>query len=271
VNEIYDDTAAERFGLRKDGVTILIHTGSRGLGYQVCDDYLKVMMNAVHKYSIDLPDRQLACTPINSKEGRDYFAAMGAAANFAWANRQAIMHWTRDTFARVMGTSPGKLQMNLVYDVCHNIAKFEDHVVDGKKRKVCVHRKGATRALPAGHPHTPVVYCDVGQPVLIPGDMGRYSYVLVGTEKALHETFGSTCHGAGRVMSRKQAVRASRGRNIHRELEDSGIMVRSHGKRTMHEEIPDAYKDVRDVVDVVHNAGISGKVARLKPMGVIKG
>ncbi|MFC1729842.1 RtcB family protein [candidate division KSB1 bacterium] len=271
VDEIYDEQAAARLGLARDHITVVIHTGSRGFGYQVCDDSLKVMMGAVRKYGIELPDRQLACTPIQSGEGRDYFSAMSAAANFAWANRQTIMHWTMETFAKVLGSPAEKLQMNLVYDVCHNIAKFETHDVDGKKRKVCVHRKGATRALPAGHPQTPAVYKDIGQPVLIPGDMGRYSYVLIGTEQSLTETFGSSCHGAGRVMSRKQAVKASRGRNIHSELLKRGIYVRSHGKRTMLEEIPDAYKDVKDVVNVVHNAGISRKVARLKPIGVIKG
>jgi len=271
VDEVYDEKTAGAMGLRKDGVTVIIHTGSRGFGYQVCDDYLKVMMECVKKYEIELPDRQLACTPVQSKEGKNYLAAMSAAANYAWTNRQTIMHWTREVFSKVLKASPDALQMNLIYDVCHNIAKIEDHVIEGKMRKVCVHRKGATRALPPGHPDTPAVYKNIGQPVLIPGDMGRYSYVLVGTEQALKETFGSTCHGAGRVLSRTQAVKASKGRAIHRELEDKGIIVQSHGRRTLLEEIPDAYKDVQDVVNVVHKAGISKKVARLKPMGVIKG
>ncbi len=271
VEEIYDEKAAETLGLYLDGITVIIHTGSRGFGYQVCDDYLKVMMHCIKKYDIELPDRQLACTPINSNEGKNYFAAMSAAANYAWANRQTIMHWTCESFAKVMSASPGMLQMSLVYDVCHNIAKFEEYVINGKKRKVCVHRKGATRALPPGHKYTPSLYKSVGQPVLIPGDMGRYSYVLVGTEQSVKETFGSTCHGAGRMLSRKQAVKASRGRDIYKELEERGVYVQSHGKRTVLEEIPDAYKDVKDVVDVVHNAGISKKVARLKPIGVIKG
>jgi tRNA-splicing ligase RtcB len=271
VDEIYDEKAAEALGLFLNGVTITIHTGSRGFGYQVCDDYLAVMMNAVRKYGIILPDRQLACAPIQSKEGKNYLAAMACAANYAWANRQAIMHWTRETFAKTLNTAPSDLQMNLVYDVSHNIAKIEKHIVNGRERTVCVHRKGATRALPPGHPQVPAVYQNIGQPVLIPGDMGRYSYVLLGTNQSLEETFGSTCHGAGRVMSRNQAVKVSRGRDIIRELEKKGIIVQAHGRGTLNEEIPEAYKDVQDVVEVVHNAGISHKVARLRPLGVIKG
>lgn len=271
IDEIYDTKIAEALGLYIDSVTVIIHTGSRGFGYQVCDDNLKIMMNCLKKYDIELPDRQLACTPIRSTEGRDYFAAMSAAANYAWANRQTIMHWTIETFSRVLGASPQSLQIKLVYDLCHNIAKFEDHIVDGKKRKVCVHRKGATRALPPGHVNTPDVYKKIGQPVLIPGDMGRYSYILVGTEQSVRETFGSTCHGAGRALSRREAVKRSKGRNIYKELEEKGIIVQSHGKRTVLEEIPEAYKDVKHVVDVVHNAGISKKVARHRPLGVIKG
>jgi len=266
VDEIYDEKAAGALGLFLNGVTITIHTGSRGFGYQVCDDYLAVMI-----YGIILPDRQLACAPIQSKEGKEYLAAMACAANYAWANRQAIMHWTRETFAKTLNTAPSDLQMNLVYDVSHNIAKIEKHIVNGRERTVCVHRKGATRALPPGHPQVPAVYQNIGQPVLIPGDMGRYSYVLLGTNQSLEETFGSTCHGAGRVMSRNQAVKVSRGRDIIRELEKKGIIVQAHGRGTLNEEIPEAYKDVQDVVEVVHNAGISHKVARLKPLGVIKG
>jgi tRNA-splicing ligase RtcB len=271
VDEIYDEKAAEALGLFLNGVTITIHTGSRGFGYQVCDDYLVTMMTAVKKYNIILPDRQLACAPIQSKEGKNYLAAMACAANYAWANRQAIMHWTRETFAKTLNTAPSDLQMNLVYDVSHNIAKIEKHIVNGRERTVCVHRKGATRALPPGHPQVPAVYQNIGQPVLIPGDMGRYSYVLLGTNQSLEETFGSTCHGAGRVMSRNQAVKVSRGRDIIRELEKKGIIVQAHGRGTLNEEIPEAYKDVQDVVEVVHNAGISHKVARLRPLGVIKG
>ena len=271
VDEVYDEHAAKDLGLFLDQVTIIVHTGSRGLGHQVCDDYIKILMKSTQKYGIELPDRQLCCAPIASTEGRQYLAAMAGAANYAFANRQIIFHWVRESFERVFQTSSERLGLKLIYDVCHNIAKIETHRVDGKERKLCVHRKGATRAFPPHHPDTPLAYKDVGQPVLIPGDMGRYSYVLVGTEQAMAETFGSTCHGAGRVMSRKQAMRVSKGRAIIRELEDQGITVRSAGKATVREEIPEAYKDVSQVVEVVSGAGISKKVVRLRPMGVIKG
>lgn len=271
VDEVYDEHAARDLGLFLDQVTIIVHTGSRGLGHQVCDDYIKILMKSTQKYGIELPDRQLCCAPIASEEGRQYLAAMAGAANYAFANRQIIFHWVRESFERVFQMSSERLGLRLIYDVCHNIAKIETHQVDGKERKLCVHRKGATRAFPPHHPDTPLAYKDVGQPVLIPGDMGRYSYVLVGTEQAMAETFGSTCHGAGRVMSRKQAMRVSKGRSIIRELEDQGITIRSAGKATVREEIPEAYKDVSQVVDVVSGAGISKKVARLRPMGVIKG
>ncbi len=271
VDEVYDEHAAKDLGLFLDQVTIIIHTGSRGLGHQVCDDYIKILMKSTQKYGIELPDRQLCCAPIASEEGRQYLAAMAGAANYAFANRQIIFHWVRETFERVFQMSSERLGLRLIYDVCHNIAKIETHRVDGKEKKLCVHRKGATRAFPPHHPDTPAAYKDVGQPVLIPGDMGRYSYVLVGTEQAMAETFGSTCHGAGRVMSRKQAMRVSKGRAIIRELEDQGITVRSAGKATVREEIPEAYKDVSQVVEVVSGAGISKKVVRLRPMGVIKG
>jgi tRNA-splicing ligase RtcB len=271
VAEIYDEKLADGLRLKEDGITVIIHTGSRGLGHQVCDDYIKVMLQAAAKFGIELPDRQLCCAPITSDEGRRYWAAMACAANFAFANRQMITHWVRKTLERVMRMGPKQLQLDLIYDVCHNIAKFEDHEVDGRRRKVCVHRKGATRAFPPHHTDIPEDYRDIGQPVLIPGDMGRCSYVLVGTEKALTDTFGSTCHGAGRVMSRGQARKAARGRIISRELEDRGIIVRSAGRATIVEEMSEAYKDVTDVVDVVHHAGIGKKVAKLVPMGVIKG
>jgi tRNA-splicing ligase RtcB len=271
VDEVYDEHAARDLGLFLDQVTIIVHTGSRGLGHQVCDDYIKILMKSTQKYGIELPDRQLCCAPIASEEGKQYLAAMAGAANYAFANRQIIFHWVRETFERVFQTSSERLGLRLIYDVCHNIAKIETHRVDGKERKLCVHRKGATRAFPPHHPDTPLAYKDVGQPVLIPGDMGRYSYVLVGTEQAMAETFGSTCHGAGRVMSRKQAMRVSKGRAIIRELEDQGITIRSAGKATVREEIPEAYKDVSQVVEVVSGAGISKKVVRLRPMGVIKG
>jgi tRNA-splicing ligase RtcB len=271
VDEVYDEHAAKDLGLFLDQVTIIVHTGSRGLGHQVCDDYIKILMKSTQKYGIELPDRQLCCAPIASEEGKQYLAAMAGAANYAFANRQIIFHWVRESFERVFQMSSERLGLRLIYDVCHNIAKIETHWVDGKERKLCVHRKGATRAFPPHHPDTPLAYKDVGQPVLIPGDMGRYSYVLVGTEQAMAETFGSTCHGAGRVMSRKQAMRVSKGRAIIRELEDQGITVRSAGKATVREEIPEAYKDVSQVVEVVSGAGISKKVVRLRPMGVIKG
>lgn len=271
VDEVYDENAARTLGLFKDQVTIIVHTGSRGLGHQVCDDYIKILMKSTQKYGIELPDRQLCCAPVTSKEGKQYLAAMAGAANYAFANRQIIFHWVRETFEQVFQMSAERLGLKLVYDVCHNIAKIETHKVAGKEVKVCVHRKGATRAFPPHHPDIPEDYQEVGQPVLIPGDMGRYSYVLVGTEQAMAETYGSTCHGAGRVMSRKQAMKVSKGRAIVRELGDQGITIRSAGKATVREEIPEAYKDVSQVVEVVYGAGISKKVVRLRPMGVIKG
>jgi tRNA-splicing ligase RtcB len=271
VDEIYDDRAARVFGLFEDGVVVQIHSGSRGLGYQVCDDSLKIMGRVTLREGIDIPDRQLACAPIGSVEGREYFSAMACAANYAWANRQVMLHWTREVFMRTLALSPVDLKMNMVYDVCHNIAKFETHTVDGKEREVCVHRKGATRSLPPGHPLVPAPYRDVGQPILIPGDMGTASYVLVGTENAVAETFASTCHGAGRVLSRKAAKQAAKGRAIAQELEDRGILVMAAGKNALAEEIPEAYKDVDRVVAAVEGAGLSRKVARLRPVGVIKG
>ena len=271
VEEVFDDEAARAFGLEKNQVTVLVHTGSRGLGHQVCDDFLKKMMKASERYGIELPDRQLCAAPVESDEGRNYLSAMAAAANFAFVNRQLIAHWVNEVFTRILGIGPRDLRMSLVYDVCHNIARLETHEAGGKKRKLCVHRKGATRAFPKGHPDVPKPYRAVGQPVLIPGDMGRCSYVLVGTERAYEETFGSTCHGAGRMMSRGQAKKAAKGRSIPREMEELGIVVRGASRGTLVEEMPEAYKDVSDVVDIAHNAGISKKVARLKPMGVIKG
>ncbi len=271
VSEIYDETIASIFGLFKDQMTIMIHTGSRGFGHQVCTDFLVAMERALKKYNITLPDRQLACAPFNSMEAQEYFAAMKGAANYAWANRQCIMHWTKEAVMKVFDATPESLGLSLVYDVAHNIAKVEEHTVNGRKRKLVVHRKGATRAFPKGHPELPEIYRNVGQPVLIPGDMGRASFVLVGMKKGMEEAFGSTCHGAGRVMSRHQAIRKSKGRAIVREMEDIGITVMSAGRRTLAEEIPEAYKDISNVVDVVQNAGISKKVAKLKPIGVVKG
>jgi tRNA-splicing ligase RtcB len=271
VAEVYDEKMANALGLFRDQVTIIVHTGSRGLGHQVCDDYIKVMLKAAARYGIELPDRQLCCAPVQSPEGKQYLAAMAAAANFAFANRQMITHWVRESFEQVLKTGPRDLGLELVYDVAHNIAKIETHEVEGRPRKLCVHRKGATRAFPPGHPETPAAYKETGQPVLIPGDMGRYSYVLVGTRTALEETFGSTCHGAGREMSRAQATKAARGRAIEKELAARGIIVRGAGRGTIAEEIPEAYKDVAEVVNVAHGAGISRKVAKLLPLGVIKG
>jgi len=271
VDEIYDEAAANVFGLFEGQITVMIHTGSRGFGHQVCTDFLEVMERAAGKYRIELYDRELACAPFSSPEAQDYLGAMRAAANYAWANRQCITHWVRESFMKVLNAAPRDLGMGLVYDVAHNIAKIEEHTVAGKKTKLIVHRKGATRAFPPGHPELPGAYRHFGQPVLIPGDMGRASFVLLGTTKAMQETFGSTCHGAGRVMSRHQALKKAKGRAIRRELEDRGILVRSAGRGTLAEEMSDAYKDISDVVNVVHTAGISKKVARLRPLGVVKG
>jgi tRNA-splicing ligase RtcB len=271
VDEVYDAAAAARLGLEPGTVTAMIHSGSRGLGYQVCDDALQTMLAAAAKYGIDLPDRQLACAPLDSPEGRAYLGAMNAAANFAFANRQMMAHRVREAFAAVLGRPWPELGLSLVYDVAHNIAKFETHEVDGRARRVCVHRKGATRAFPPGHPDVSPAYRDLGQPVLIPGDMGRYSFVLLGTEGAYRETFGSTCHGAGRRMSRTKAKKSARDRNLRAEFRALGIEVRATSFATVAEEIPDAYKDVADVVDVVDRAGIGRKVARLRPLGVLKG
>ncbi|RME58323.1 MAG: RtcB family protein [Candidatus Dadabacteria bacterium] len=271
VEEIYDKAAAEVFGLEEGMITVMIHSGSRGFGYQVCEDYLKELRDAPKKYGITLPDKQLLCAPIKSKEGERYLGAMRAAANFAWSNRQIMTHLTREVFERIFNTSAERLGLYLVYDVAHNIAKFEPYQVNGKKKTLCVHRKGATRAFPAGHKELPTRYRSVGQPVLIPGDMGRYSYVLVGRQKSMEETFGSTCHGAGRQLSRRQAVKASKGRDIQEELLSRGVVARARGRRGLEEEQPEAYKDVSLVVSVVHGAGISELVAKLKPIGVIKG
>jgi len=270
VDEIYDSEAAEIFSLEKGAVTLMIHSGSRGLGYQVCEDYTRDMIRCLSKYNIEVPDRQLASAPVNSDEGKAYLGAMRCAANYAWANRQCLMHLARLVFERVFRMAPKDLGMDLIYDVAHNIAKIEKHTVNGREKTLCVHRKGATRAFPPGHPDLPARYKKTGQPVIIPGDMGRNSYLLVGTRRA-EETFYSTCHGAGRVMSRSSAIRACRGRSISRELENKGIIVKSSGRETLAEEAPEAYKDVNDVVGVVEGAGISKRVCRMKPLGVVKG
>jgi tRNA-splicing ligase RtcB len=271
IQEVYDAHAAENFGLFEGQTTIMIHTGSRGLGYQICDDSIREMIKASAKYGISLPDRQLCCAPIETDEGQRYLSAMAGAANYAFANRQMITHWVRETFEGVFRASQSKLGLSLVYDVCHNIAKIEKHMVNNREAEVCVHRKGATRSFPPGNPAVPSRYRSVGQPVLIPGDMGRASYVLCGTEKAMEETFGSTCHGAGRVMSRSQAIKASKGRSIYKEMETRGIYVKAASRETLAEEAPEAYKDVSKVVNVVHNAGISRLVAKIVPLGSIKG
>ncbi|MFW6105477.1 MAG: RtcB family protein [Chloroflexota bacterium] len=272
VKEIFDSHAASIMGIDEIGqILVLIHTGSRGFGHQVCTDHLRVMEGAVSKYGIKLPDRQLACAPIESSEGKDYLAAMACAANYAWVNRQCIAHWARESLSKVFGKSPETLGMKQVYDVCHNIAKIEEHTIDGRKFKVCVHRKGATRAFPAGHKDIPTRYREVGQPVLMPGDMGRCSFIAVGTEKAMAETFGSTCHGAGRMLSRGAAKRSMKGRDVAQELENKGITVKAGSTPSLAEEASQAYKDITEVIEVVHQAGISRKVAMAIPMGVIKG
>jgi tRNA-splicing ligase RtcB len=271
VDQVYDEAVADALGLRPGQVTVMLHTGSRGFGYQVCDDFLAEMTRNARQFDFQPPDRQLVSAPIQSEMGQRYLHAMACAANYAYANRQILLHHTRRVFEQVLGIGPRDLAMNLVYDVCHNIAKKEEHLVEGRRQTLCVHRKGATRAFAPRHAALPQRYRDTGQPILIPGDMGTASYVLVGTERAMQETFGSTCHGAGRVLSRTAAKKASRGRAIYRELEDKGILVRWTGRSTLAEEMPEAYKDIAEVVNVVHGAGISKKVARLRPLAVVKG
>jgi tRNA-splicing ligase RtcB len=270
VDEVFREDLAAAFGIKKGQITVMIHTGSRGFGHQICSEYAEDMVKLLGMFKIVLPDRQLSCAPVKSTEGQAYLGAMRAAANYAWANRQAITHLVREAFSEALSQKPEKMGMRLVYDVAHNIAKIEDHEIDGKVRKLCVHRKGATRAFPPGHPDLPEAYKKAGQPVIIPGDMGRCSYLLAGTEGA-KETFYSTCHGAGRLLSRTAAVKMMRGRPIVRELADRGIIVRAQERETLSEEASEAYKNVSDVVDIVEGAGISVKVARMRPVGVIKG
>ncbi len=269
VSEVYDAEVATAFGLARGDVTVMIHSGSRGFGYQVCDDALGEMLKASARHGIELPDRQLCAAPFRSEEARRYLGAMRAAANFAFVNRQVMAHDARRTLADLFAVDPTSIRQ--VYDVAHNIAKVERHEVDGRTRELCVHRKGATRALPAGHPELPAAWRAIGQPVIVPGDMGRASYVLVGTEKAARETFASCCHGAGRKLSRKAATRAAKGRSILREMEDIGVLVRAAGRATVVEEMPEAYKDIEDVVNVVDGAGLARKVVKLKPFAVVKG
>jgi tRNA-splicing ligase RtcB len=272
VDRIQQPDIAAAMGITNIGqVVLLVHCGSRGLGHQTADDYIKEMVAAMKKYGIEVPDRQLACSPVDSPEGKAYLSAMRCAANYAWANRQCITHWVREAFCRVMNMKEADAGLELIYDVTHNIAKIEEHSVNGKKQMLCVHRKGATRAFPAGHPDIPQKYSSIGQPVLIPGDMGRFSYVLVGTEQAMKETFGSTCHGAGRVQSRAAAKRHLSGRDVLEALAARGITVRTGSLSGLAEEASEAYKDVTSVVNVAHKSGISKIVARTRPIGVIKG
>ncbi len=271
VERIFDQRIAEQFGLFPNQVVVMVHTGSRGFGHQIASDYISVMLNAARKYGIKLPDNQLACAPFTSPEAQRYFSAMKAAVNYAFTNRQMITHWVRESFARVFHEDPEDLGMEIVYDVAHNIAKVEEHLVDGEKRTLVVHRKGATRAFAPGRKEIPEAYREIGQPVLIPGDMGTASYVLVGTQKAMEETFGSTCHGAGRVMSRAAAVRRWRGEEIKRRLEEQGKVVRAVSWKVLAEEAPQVYKDVDEVAKSVELAGISKRVARNIPLGVVKG
>lgn len=268
VEAVHDEPAAAAMGLAGEQVVVLIHSGSRGLGHQVCTDYVALMNEVMPRYGIVLPDRQLACVPIQSEEGQAYLGAMKAAANFAWANRQAILHFVRAAFRRIFGDSA---TLDLIYDVCHNIAKQEVHEVDGQQRDVLVHRKGATRAFPAGHPEIPKAYADVGQPVFVPGSMGTASWVLAGQPGSMKHTFGSACHGAGRLLSRTAVRKGKDAREEQRKLEAMGILVRSESRDGILEELPEAYKDVDEVIEVMDGAGIAKKVARLRPMGVIKG
>ncbi len=272
VREIFDPQAASAMGINQIGqILVLIHTGSRGFGHQVCTDALRVMERAVLNYDIKLPDRQLACAPIESREGKDYLETMACAANYAWVNRQCITHWTRESFSRVFGKSHDKLGMKQVYDVAHNIAKAEYHLVEGKRIKVYVHRKGATRAFPPGHKDIPQRYQKIGQPVLIPGDMGRCSFIAVGTQKAMEESFGSTCHGAGRILSRSAAKRSLTGREVLRALHERNITIKTGSISSLAEEASQAYRDVAKVIDVAQQVGISKKVALTIPVAVIKG
>lgn len=263
--------AADVLGLQTGQIVVMIHSGSRGLGHQVCTDSLKTMNRALSRYGLSVPDRQLACAPVSSPEGRDYLGSMKAAANFAWANRQCMTHWVREVFHAMFSDAVPMESMRLIYDVAHNIVKVENHVVDGHPLELAVHRKGATRAFGPGHRELPSAYQTIGQPVIIPGDMGTESYILLGTDTAMKTTFGSACHGAGRRLSRKAAVREARNRSVVKELRTRGIIVRAAGRRTIAEEMPDAYKNISDVVRVVVGSGIAKCVARMQPLGVIKG
>lgn len=272
VDQILDESAAKAYGITHLGqVVVFVHTGSRGYGHQICSDYLQVMEHAVRKYNINLPDRELACSPVESPEARDYFAAMACAVNFAFLNRQLVAHWVRESFEHVFKTNSEKLGLDLLYDVCHNIAKIEEHSIDGERKKVVVHRKGATRAFPPGSPLIPKDYVGIGQPVLIPGSMGTSSWVLKGTQEAMSLSFGSTAHGAGRFMSRTAAIKKFWGSDVKKKLEARGILVRAANIKVISEEAPEAYKDCDAVAEVSHRVGLAKKVARLVPIGVTKG
>ncbi len=271
VEEIFDEETADKFGIKEGMITVMIHSGSRGCGHQIATDYIKQMEKAVRKYDIELPDRQLACAPVDSPEGKDYFAAMSCGANYAWTNRQLIMHWVRESFEKVFDDDAKDMGMHLVYDVCHNIAKKEKHKVDGKNKELMVHRKGATRAFTAGRKEVPKEYRKIGQPVIIPGDMGTASYVLVGRDTAMQKSWGSTCHGAGRVMSRTGARKKFRPDQVEKDLGDKGIYVKAASKEVLQEEASGAYKDINHVVEITHNAGLSKIVAKMVPLGVMKG
>ncbi len=272
VDEIYDQSAAEAFGISfKDQVTIMVHTGSRGCGHQICTDYLELMQQANRKYGIPLVDRELACAPASSPEAQDYFSAMKCGANFAWANRQMITHWIRESFEQVLGRRAEQLGLRIIYDIAHNMAKLERHSVDGKLRWMYVHRKGATRAFGPGHPDIPEKYRTAGQPVIIPGDMGTASYLLAGTEQAMKETFGSSCHGAGRALSRHAAMKAHPSERVMAKMQELGVYLRAKSRKGISEEAPGAYKNIDDVVEISHNAGIVRKIVRLRPIGVVKG
>jgi len=272
VDEIYDPEAASVFGItEKDQIMIMVHTGSRGCGHQICTDYLDTMRRANAKYNIPLVDRELSCAPAGSPEGQQYFAAMKCGANFAWANRQMITHWVRESFEQVLGQKAERLGLYLIYDIAHNMAKLEQHEYEGRQRRLYVHRKGATRAFGPGHKAVPEKYRAVGQPVLIPGDMGTGSFLLVGTERAMRETFGSSCHGAGRLMSRHAATKLFPAEKVRAKLEAQGIYLRSASRKGVSEEAPGVYKNIDDVVEISHNAGLARKVARFRPIGVVKG
>ena len=271
VDEISDPGAAQAFGLYLDQIVVQVHTGSRGLGHQVASDYVRQFQKAVGRYGIQLPDRELVCAPFESPEGQDYFGAMCAAANYAFANRQLLTHWVRRSFQEILSPHLRDVDLHQVYDIAHNIAKLETHVLDGVKTKLCVHRKGATRSFGPGHEELPAAFRPIGQPVLVPGSMGTASWVLAGAEKSMELSFGSCCHGAGRTMSRSKAKKSIWGSDLRQQLEADGIVVRAGSMASLAEEAPIAYKDVDKVVDIVHQLGLARKVARLRPIGVMKG